>query len=177
WPGYQGRSYPFDGTDPMAYSSGGFLWDYALAKGRSVRIYGEYAGRFNEARNGDRTKLLKEWKQGADFTSRWKIKAPIDPVNRILAANYPSYTNAIPDVARSQIFRKELAEFERTGRMPNLILLQLPSDHTFGASPGVSSPSAMVADNDLAVGEIVEALSKSRFWPKMAIFIVEDDAQ
>src|SRR5258708_35907669 len=57
------------------------------------------------------------------------------------------------------------------------MLVQLPSNHTFGASPGVSTPKAMVADSDLAVGQIVEALSHSRFWPKMAIFIVEDDAQ
>jgi hypothetical protein len=57
------------------------------------------------------------------------------------------------------------------------VLLQLPSNHTNGTSPGVSTAKAMVADNDLAVGQIVEALSHSRFWPKMAILIVEDDAQ
>ena len=49
WPGYQGRSYPYDGSDPMAYSSGGFLWNYAQARGRSVRVYGEFAGRMNTA--------------------------------------------------------------------------------------------------------------------------------
>jgi YVTN family beta-propeller protein len=177
WPGYQGRSYPFDGTDPMAYSSGGFLWDYALAKNKSVRIYGEYAGRMSEPATRQRTALLEEWKSGADFSTRWSITAPIAPLNKILAKQYPSYTNAIPDVARAQIFLKELAQFEKDGKLPNLMLVQLPSDHTFGASPGSSSPRAMVADNDLAVGQIVEALSKSKFWPKMAIFIVEDDAQ
>jgi len=61
--------------------------------------------------------------------------------------------------------------------MPNLILLQLPSNHTNGTNPGTSTPKAMVADNDLAVGQIVETLTKTRFWPKMALFIVEDDAQ
>ncbi|MEO7652908.1 MAG: hypothetical protein ABIZ80_20795, partial [Bryobacteraceae bacterium] len=109
WPGYQGRSYPFDGSDPMAYSSGGFLWDYALARGHSVRIYGEYAGRMDNVPNSERMKLLKEWEAGADFSSRWKITAPIDPVNRILAANYPSYSTSIPDVVRAQIFLKEFA--------------------------------------------------------------------
>ena len=63
------------------------------------------------------------------------------------------------------------------GTMPNLVILQLPSDHTRGATPDYSTPKAMVADNDLALGQIVEALSKSPFWPKMAIFVVEDDAQ
>ena len=61
--------------------------------------------------------------------------------------------------------------------MPNLTILQLPSDHTTGTSADWSTPKAMVADNDLAVGQIVEALTHSKFWPKMAIFIVEDDAQ
>jgi hypothetical protein len=177
WPGYQGRSYPFDGSDPMAYSSGGFLWDYALAKGKTVRVYGEYAGRRAEPMNRERENLLREWKGGADFSNRWTTVAPIQPLNKILAANYPAYTNAIPDVARAQIFLKDLARMEQEDKFPNLVLLQLPSDHTFGASPGASSPRAMVADNDLAVGQIVAALSKSKFWPKMAIFIVEDDAQ
>ena len=61
--------------------------------------------------------------------------------------------------------------------MPNLVILQLPSDHTRGTTPDCSTPKAMVADNDLALGQIVEALSKSPFWKKMAIFVVEDDAQ
>jgi hypothetical protein len=61
--------------------------------------------------------------------------------------------------------------------MPNLMLVQLPSNHTNGTDPAVSTPQAMVADNDYALGQIIEGLTKSKFWPKMAIFIVEDDAQ
>jgi hypothetical protein len=176
WPGYQGRSYPYDGTDPMAYSSGGFLWNYAQARGRSVRVYGEYAGRMNTGM-AVRKDLLQKWQQGADFNREWSIKAPIASLNSILAANYPSYSTAIPDVARAQIFLTDLKRFESEARLPNLILLQLPSNHTAGTTPGGSTPKAMVADNDFAVGQIVDALSHSRFWPKMAIFIVEDDAQ
>jgi hypothetical protein len=78
---------------------------------------------------------------------------------------------------RSQIFLADLKRFEQSGNLPNLILLQLPSNHTNGTTPGSSTPKAMVADNDFAVGQIVDALSHSRFWPAMAIFIVEDDAQ
>lgn len=177
WPGYQGRSYPFDGSDPMAYSSGGFLWDYALAKGRSVRIYGEYAGRRAEPGNSARLNLLNQWKAGHDFTADWTTRAPIAPVNRILAANYPAYTTAIPDVSRAQIFLEDLKKFEKEKNLPNLVIVQLPSDHTAGTSPGWNTPQAMVADNDLALGQIVEGLSKSSFWPRMAIFVVEDDAQ
>ncbi len=177
WPGYQGRSYPFDGSDPMAYSHGGFLWDYALARGKSVRVYGEYAGRMTGLASQARLELLKRWERGEDFAREWSIRAPIEPLNKILAAQYPSYTTVIPDVARARIFLADLKRFQQEGRFPNLVLLQLPSNHTAGTTPGVSTPKAMVADNDLAVGQIVEALSKSRFWPKMAIFIVEDDAQ
>ena len=176
WPGYQGRSYPFDGSDPMAYSSGGFLWNYAQARGRSVRVYGEYAGRMRRPAQA-RLDLLRKWEKGGDFTSDWKVRAPIASLNRILAANYPAYSTSIPDVARAQIFLADLKRFESEGKLPNLMLVQLPSNHTNGTTPGVSTPKAMVADNDFAVGQIVEALSHSRFWPKMAIFIVEDDAQ
>jgi hypothetical protein len=176
WPGYQGRSYPYDGSDPMAYSSGGFLWNYAQARGRSVRVYGEFAGRMNTA-SSTRLDLLRKWEKGGDFTADWKIRAPIASLNAIVAANYPAYSTSIPDVARAQIFLADLKRFESEGKLPNLMLVQMPSNHTFGTTPGVSTPKAMVADNDLAVGQIVEALSHSRFWPKMAIFIVEDDAQ
>jgi len=177
WPGYAGRSYPFDGSDPLAYSSSGFLWDYALARGKSVRIYGEYAGIMRNPTALDRPGLLKRWKNGDDLTTQWSVRAPIEPMNKILAAQYPTYTNAIPDVVRAQIFLKDVAAWERDGKMPNLTLVQLPSDHTYGTSPGTSTPKAMVADNDLALGQIVERLTKSKFWPKMAIFVVEDDAQ
>jgi YVTN family beta-propeller protein len=176
WPGYQGRSYPFDGSDPMAYSSGGFLWNYAQGRGRSVRVYGEYAGRAAVAA-GSRIELLRKWAGGGDFTAQWSTRAPIAPLNGILAANYPAYSTSIPDVARAQVFLADLKRFEADGTLPNLVLLQLPSNHTNGTTPGVSTPKAMVADNDFALGQIVDGLSHSRFWPKMAIFIVEDDAQ
>jgi hypothetical protein len=61
--------------------------------------------------------------------------------------------------------------------MPNLVLVQLPNDHTAGTAPGMPVPQALVADNDLALGQIVASLSQSRFWKSMAIFVVEDDAQ
>lgn len=177
WPGYAGRSYPFDGSDPLAYSNGGFIWDLALKRGKSVKIYGEYAGTMSAVSAKERRPLLESWKRGEDHGSRWNITAPIASMNPILAKNYPSYTNGIPDVVRAQIFLKDVAAWEKEGKMPNLVLLQLPSDHTYGTSPGASTPQAMVADNDLAVGQVVEGLSKSKFWPKMAIFVVEDDAQ
>jgi hypothetical protein len=177
WPAYTNRSYPFDGSDPIAYSSGGFLWDAALKSGKSVKIFGEYAGTIRGGGGNNRAALLEEWKAGQDFTRRWNTVAPIAPLNKLLAVNYPAYATAIPDVARAQIFIAELKKWTSAGAMPHLSLVQLPSNHTNGTNPGASTPQAMVADNDLAVGQIVEALTKSPFWKKMAIFIVEDDAQ
>ncbi len=126
---------------------------------------------------GSRIELLREWEKGGDFTSKWSTTAPIAPLNKILAASYPAYSTSIPDVARAQIFLADLKRFEAEKKFPNLVLVQLPSNHTNGTTPGVSTPKAMVADNDFALGEIVDGLSHSPFWPKMAIFVVEDDAQ
>jgi hypothetical protein len=176
WPGYAGRSYPFDGSDPIAYSSGGFLWDLAIKKKQSVRIFGEYAGRSSEPR-AVRLELLKRWQGGETFLNKWNITAPIAGLNTVLARNYPAYSTSIPDVIRAQIFLEDLKGWEASGKMPSLTIIQLPSNHTLGTTPGASSPKAMVADNDYALGQIVDGLTHSRFWRKMAIFVVEDDAQ
>jgi YVTN family beta-propeller protein len=176
WPGYEGRSYPFDGTDPIAYARGGFLWDIALAQKKSVRVYGEFTPEMNLPMER-RSKFLDRWQQRADFSTEFTHHSPIPPLDQVMAHNFPGYSNAIPDQVRAQIFIKDLQSWEKQGTMPNLTLLQLNCDHTVGTRPGMSTPKAMVADNDLALGRIVEALSRSRFWPKMAIFVVEDDAQ
>ncbi len=176
WPGYQGRSYPFNGTDPMAISRGGTIWDLARKLGKSVRVYGEYAGSAPDM-GSTRAEYLKRWKAGEDFSAIWNVQAPIAHMNEFLAHNYPPYSNTVPDVVRTSIFLNELGQWERGGTMPNLSILEINCDHTSGTVPGGSTPKAMVADNDLALGQIVEALTKSKFWPKMAIFVVEDDAQ
>jgi YVTN family beta-propeller protein len=176
YPGYAGRSYPYDGSDPIAYSSGGFLWDLAAERKKSVRIFGEFVPHLTE-RGASRAGYLARWRRGESFARDFQVKPAVAGMEPLVAKNYPSYTNGIPDVVRASIFLEYLREWEAAGTMPHLSILQLPCDHTLGASPGMSTPSAMVADNDLALGQIVEALSKSRFWPKMAIFVVEDDAQ
>ena len=176
WPGYQGRSYPFDGSDPLAYSARGFIWDAALALDKTVAVFGEYAPRLGWDQAG-RADLLERWKAGETFKGLWDTRSPIPPLDSVLVRDFPAYTMAVPDVVRAQRFIDELKRYEASGEMPNLTLLQLPSDHTSGTTPGMTSPKAMVADNDLAVGMVVEALSKSKFWPKMAIYVIEDDAQ
>jgi YVTN family beta-propeller protein len=176
WPGYQGRSYPFDGDDPIAPASGGFIWDAALSRKKTVEIFGEYAGTNGLPLNA-RIGYLNQWKQGETFNGKFHTIAPNASVNKLLAADYPSYSGSVPDVVRARIFLNHLAAWNKSGQMPNLVIVQLPSDHTGGTSPGYSTPKAAVADNDLALGQIVEGLSHSPFWKKMAIFVVEDDAQ
>jgi len=176
WPGFHGRSYPFDGSDALAISESGFLWDAALARGRTVRIYGEYAG-VTTSPSSRRQEYLERWQKGEKFLKEWNVTSPVASMNKVLARNFPAYSTSIPDVVRADIFMEDLKQWEKQGKMPNLVFIQLPSDHTSGTVPNMSSPKAMVADNDLATGRIVEALSRSPFWKKMAIFITEDDAQ
>jgi len=176
WPAYQGRSYPYDGTDPIAYSKAGFIWDAAVAKGKAVAVYGEFAPR-QRVPAQERQKLFERWKQGEKFSNVWKSRSDIPGLQQVLVPDFPTYSTSIPDVIRADIFLEDLAQWERRGQMPALTILQLPSDHTFGTQPAVSTPTAMVADNDLALGKVVEGLTRSPFWKKMAIFVVEDDAQ
>jgi YVTN family beta-propeller protein len=177
WPGYSGRSYPYDGSDPLAYSSGGFIWDAVLAKGKSVAVFGEYAPGVLNDTPVQRQSLFARWKAGDRFTNVWNTRSPIPPLDRSLVRNFPAYSMDIPDVVRARIFLDKLKEYEATGTMPHLTVMLLPGDHTSGTRPGANTPKAMVADNDLALGQVVEGLSKSKFWPKMAIFVVEDDSQ
>ena len=74
-------------------------------------------------------------------------------------------------------FIKELKEFEKNDDFPNFIIMLLPNDHTSGTRPGMPTPQAAVADNDLALGQIVEAISGSKFWNETCIFVTEDDPQ
>ncbi len=187
WQGYSGRSYPFDGNDPVAYANGGFLWDAALKAGKTFADFGEFIPRAQfespaaqktpNSRQRLRADLLHQWKAGDDFADRFHVTSPIPPLDAHLVREFPSYGGESPDVIRARIFLRHLRAWEQKGEMPNLVYLQLPSDHTGGTSAGYSTPKACLADNDLALGQIVEGLTHSRFWPKMAIFVVEDDAQ
>ncbi len=161
WPlSYRGDRrvpYPAEGAQALARPTNGYIWDRAAAKGLSYRSYGEF---IKNGRTPD----------DPSTTGVEALKGHFDP-------KFRGYDLGYPDAKRADRFLEELAGFEKSGDLPNLIVLRLPNDHTSGTRPGGLTVTAMVADNDLALGRVVEGLSKSRFWPQMAIFVVEDDAQ
>jgi len=149
--------YPAEGNFDIAMPAGGYLWDRAKEAGVSYRSYGEFV------RNAKTTNEPGTARVAA-------LKGHIDPW-------YRSFDTDYPDVLRAERFISELRRFEKEGELPRLQILRLPNDHTSGTTTNKPTPIAAVADNDLSLGRIVEALSRSKFWPQMAIFVVEDDAQ
>ena len=107
----------------------------------------------------------------------YNTRSEIPSLDKILVREYPGWTQEVPDVMKADIVIEHLKEWETAKSMPNLTLMILPNDHTQGTGAGWCRPRACVADNDLALGRIVEALSHSSFWKSMAILVVEDDAQ
>jgi DNA-binding beta-propeller fold protein YncE len=150
-------AYPSEGHFPIATPAGGYLWDSALAAGVSFRSYGEFVQNGKKPEDPCRTRIKS-------------LEGRFDPLFRSFDMDYP-------DVKRAERFISELHRFEKEGEMPRLQVVRLPQDHTSGTAAGKWTPTACLADNDLALGMLVEAVSKSKFWASTAIFVVEDDAQ
>ncbi|NRA97846.1 MAG: beta-propeller fold lactonase family protein, partial [Planctomycetes bacterium] len=161
------------GDDPLSFAPSGFIWDNALANGKTFRCYGEHVephldpmGTFKE--------VYDDFIKG---TGKYKIwgDSDIPAIAANLCPTYPGFAPLISDVYRAAEFIKELKAFETKGTYPNLAVVFLPNDHTVGTIPGFPTPAAALADNDLALGRLVEAVSHSKFWPKTCILVVEDD--
>jgi len=182
WP----RSYPDgmgeDEVDALAYSPAGFIWDNALRHGIQLRDYGEFMGpkvRWRDpARQGQPgwSACYREWKDRPGEVI-FESAPMIETIRPFSPTNYVGWHMSVPDQYRADFILRELKEFEEKGEFPQLVLICLPNDHTSGTRRGTPTPAALVADNDLAFGRIVEALSHSRFWKQMAIFGIEDDPQ
>ncbi len=170
------RSYPYEGSDALAFPTSGFLWDNALSKKKSFRNYGEFVKTAYEPKGAKWTDLYADYKNG---TAKVKITAMpnMRSLDKYSHPNFPGFPLTTPDVYRAKLFIDELKEFEKKGEFPNLTYLFLPADHTNGTRPDSPTPRAMVADNDLALGMVVEAMSKSKFWAKTCIVVTEDDPQ
>lgn len=171
------RSYAHVQTDALVYAPTGFLWDNGMKNGKSVRIYGEASVPVFDNKL-KWTDIYNKYIKGEkiDFYN----KTTIEPVKSILSQTYPSYGNhEFSDAMRADAFISELKNYEALpgDQLPELMIMALPNDHTNGTRPGSPTPRAFVADNDRALGLIVEAVSKSRFWENTVIFVVEDDSQ
>ena len=145
--------------DPVAYSAGGFIWDLCAKAGLTYRSYGEGA-RVRGAEKG-------------------QVRAATPS---LVGHHHPTYrgadaVGALTDIERFDLWAADFREWEAHGGMPRFQVLSLPNDHTLGTRPGKPTPRAMLADNDLALGKLVDAVAHSRFWKDTAIFVVEDDAQ
>ena len=142
----------------------GYLWDDAARHHVSYRSYGEFA-HWGPGMTADR------------IAGRVSIVASVPGLVGHINPNYPPWELAIPDNRRLDVWEKEFNDEQATDRVPALSILRLGNDHTNGTRPGTPTPRAMVAENDLAVGRLIEIISHSAVWKDSAVFILEDDAQ
>jgi YVTN family beta-propeller protein len=171
------RSYPHRQNDALVYNNAGFIWNNALDHGKKVHIYGE------ACLTGYDTKM--KW---VDIYNKYinneslgqKNSTTIARIRPIISPDYPDCDNInFTDQLRADIFINDWKKTEQQegDNLPDLLVLSLPDDHTAGTSENFPTPKAMVADNDLAVGRIIETITHSRFWDSTVIFITEDDSQ
>jgi YVTN family beta-propeller protein len=169
------RSYAL-GTDALTYSSSGFIWDNALNHGLTVRNYGELYQSY--AYPGGATWL----KFFTDYTNHGGVyhfasTSGVAALQPYTSTNVPGWDLSIPDMVRADGFISELSAAQSNGVWASLHVLYLPNDHCSGSTPGYPTPQAMMADNDLALGRVVEAVTKSGFGSNTCIFVIEDDPQ
>jgi hypothetical protein len=170
------RSYPYDGDDALAYASSGFIWDNVLEHGLTFRDYGEFVHNFITPTSASFSDIY------SDYTNKTnkigiRAKATVAQLEPYICSAYAGFILKVPDQYRASAFIEELNRYEKNDDFPNFIIMELPNDHTSGTRPGNPTPQAAVADNDLALGRIVEAISHSKFWKETCIFVTEDDPQ
>ena len=174
WPtnyGGRGARYNSEGGGAMRNAYGnvtaplnGYIWDAALRANLTVRSYGEFAMRGPEP-------------EGEKDSGVGDVVATVPGLKGRVHPNYPPYDLTIPDNKRVDVWLQEFKQFEQNGELPRLNIIRLGNDHTAGTRAGYPTPRAMVAENDTALGRVVEAISNSRYWKESAIFVLEDDAQ
>jgi YVTN family beta-propeller protein len=151
-----------DAEGNLANGPSGYLWDACARHGLSYRSYGEYGARVSQP----------------DGSTRMEGRVP-----GLIGHMCPDYGipkvkgQKVRDTENVETFLKEFREFEKKDNLPRFMVMSLGEDHTTGTTPGTFTPQACVASNDLALGRLVEAVMQSKYWPQMAIFVIEDDAQ
>jgi YVTN family beta-propeller protein len=159
----RGAAYLSEGGGAMRNAYGnvaapmnGYIWDACARAGRTFRSYGEFADK--DAATG-------------------LTKATVPGLEGHVAPAYQPWDLDIPDNRRIDAWEAEFRKFEGDGTLPALSIVRLGGDHTQGTSAGKPTPRAMIAENDQALGRLVEIISHSRYWNDSAIFVLEDDAQ
>jgi YVTN family beta-propeller protein len=168
------RSYDSE-DDALGHQRSGFLWTGAQAAGKTVRDFGEYHQFLTKPDGADWSAFYCDAQHMAETGSGPELpvqsSSPIPSLNKVSVPGFPKFDLGIPDQYRYQIWKQD---FEKNGPS-NLNMLWVMDDHT--GDPNTPNPIAQVADNDLAVGKIVDEISHSRYWKDSAIFVVEDDTQ
>ncbi|HEX3578986.1 MAG TPA: hypothetical protein VHY33_10525, partial [Thermoanaerobaculia bacterium] len=166
----RGRTYDYEGTnrermvdddDDAAAPANGYLWDMAVRKHVSLRNYGEFVANGAEVQNIS----------GKAYIGLRRA------LRNATCPDYPGFNMEITDQTRAGIWLRELGEFVTRGSLPAFEIIRLPNDHTRGAALNKPTPRAYVADNDLALGRMIDGLSHSPFWRDTAVFVLEDDAK
>jgi DNA-binding beta-propeller fold protein YncE len=182
WP----RSYPaggfgIGGEDALAYSPAGFIWNDALAHGKTVEDFGEFTTDSKHWKSSGSTNInfLDAYHdfEGGSNAIAYASTPDIESMRSFADTNTIGWDLSVPDVWRAAQFIKQFKQYEAGGDLPNLIVLWLPNDHTSGTKYGEPTPEAQAADNDLAVGQVIEAVSHSADWTNTCIFAIEDDPQ
>jgi len=153
WPtsyGSRGGTYDYEGSRKIAYPRDGFIWDYCKRAGVSYRSYGQFAT---------------------------KDGATLESLIGNIATKYPPYNLDILDIDRVTAFKSDFDSLLAINSVAKFNTIRLGNDHTSGQRIGKLTPTAQVADNDLALGQLVEHISNSSIWKESAIFVLEDDAQ
>jgi YVTN family beta-propeller protein len=182
------RGYAWNMADGLTISPAGFFWQNARRPLR-VQLLGPlslpavFNAKTGIVKDVDSEAGLLPWSEYWEHYQKgtWRdviaSKCGVPAVAELFDTKFPCSAMRIPDQIRAEAFLERLDKWEKAGEAPNLTIVTMTSDHTMGKSPGAPTPRAMVADNDLALGRMVEGISRSKFWAKSLVLVVEDDAQ
>jgi DNA-binding beta-propeller fold protein YncE len=165
WPNSYAKrrnTYDYEGGEPANQPPAGYIWSNALSAGDSVRSYGEWVTNLplSQVQNGRQVKEVRD-----------PALAPYTDMN------YRGFDLDYPDVDRATEFLREWKNFEEKGNAPQLSIVRLGNNHTSGLASRKIAPFSAVADNDYALGKLIEGVSHGKLWPSTAIFVMEDDSQ
>lgn len=173
WPiNYAGRGgrYVSEGGGPdrnpygnVSAPAAGYIWDACRRAGVTLRDYGEFA--------------VARASVELDSAGAPLYLGSVPGLAGFVCPEYPPFDLSIPDGRRVDVWLSEFRRFEKDGGLPRFSIIRLGNDHTSGTKPRAWTPRSMIAENDQALGRVVEAISKSRYWKQSAIFVLEDDSQ